>query len=57
MDDLRLEIASRALAGMLTGIYHDRPTSQPRPDKLAKDALKFADAMLVEAAKPKTETT
>lgn len=47
----RLEIAAQAMQGILIGIFADRPTSKPPPEKVAIWALSYADALLAEEKK------
>ena len=43
--DERTEIASRAMEGILVGMFADRPTSKPPPLKVAEMAVVYADAL------------
>ncbi len=46
-DDLtRLEIATRAMVGILVGMFGERPTAKPPPAKIAQMAFEYADALL-----------
>ncbi len=42
----RLMIASVAMEGMLIGIFSDRPSAKPTPEKIAAMSLVYADALI-----------
>ncbi len=42
----RLLIASMAMEGILVGMFGDRPTSRPPPEKIAQLAVVYADALM-----------
>lgn len=43
--DERTEIAARAMTGILVGMFSDRPTAKPQPQKIAEMAVGYADAL------------
>ena len=56
MDDRTL-LAAMAMEGILVGMFGDRPTAKPPPEKIAAAALSYADALLAAlAAAPRAPT-
>lgn len=43
--DERTEIAARAMEGILVGMFGERPTAKPPPQKIAEMAVTYADAL------------
>ncbi len=42
----RLEIAARAMEGILIAMFSERPSAKPPPAKIAQFALTYADALI-----------
>lgn len=45
-------LASRAVEGILIGMFADRPTTKPTPEKVAAMAIAYADALIAGLNEP-----
>ena len=46
MTDDRTEIAALAMQGILLATFQDRPNAKPTPEKVAANAILYADALI-----------